>query len=115
MNSLLAAVLDLAGEDLVEERVKDDIPKVNCGSEKREDMRRSLKAVACVQIFVRLSVCFTCETDTACKTVEAPLTMTSQEMRNLSSVLTPTITYRSSSVQTIGWPNNTTHCTSFPI
>lgn len=29
VNSLLAAVLDLANQDLVEERVKDNIPEMN--------------------------------------------------------------------------------------
>lgn len=36
MNSLLAAVLDLADQDLIEERVKDNIPEMNCQKEQRE-------------------------------------------------------------------------------
>lgn len=36
MNSLLAAVLDLADQDLIEERVKDNIPEMNWQKEQRE-------------------------------------------------------------------------------
>lgn len=86
MNSLLAAVLDFAGEDLVEERVKDDIPKMNWrmeekkgGDENKSESREAVRqisllvvkvqlrprvSVACVQIRVRPPVCRTCETDT---------------------------------------------------
>lgn len=39
VNSLLAAVLYLAGEDLVEERVKDDVPEMNWWTEKKEEMK----------------------------------------------------------------------------
>lgn len=43
MDSLLTAVLDLAGEDFVKERVKDNIPKMNL-QKKKNKVRKTQKA-----------------------------------------------------------------------